>query len=109
MDREEAIAWLRSVGRNACETSFMGGSIRITYGEPRTTGDITAYPGAVHLYRSPIRTEVWELCDANANSGAGAVETYVDLESAVRGAHHYVERVEQARRARRDGSERSER
>ena len=103
MNREQAIAWLRSVGRNANESPFHGESISITYGEPRTHGDITVEPGAVLVSRT--RSGAWELVDPNDLStwNGGAIETHGDLESAARGAHDYVERAEQTlRNARHD-------
>ena len=91
MQREGAIAWLRSVGRNARDWG-MGETILITVGEPTTVDGITVYPGAVYL--CPIAGGAWKLLDCDP---AGRAETYEDLESAARGAHQYVACKESSR------------
>jgi hypothetical protein len=96
MDREEAIAWLRSVGRNASARDWvMGKTIVITIGEPTTHGEITVYPSAVYVY--PAMNGAWNLYEPGLLDPA---ETYDSLESAVRGAHEYVGRKEAARKER---------
>ena len=88
MLRDEAIAWLRSVGRNASARDWaMGETILITVGGPRTVDGITVYPGAIYLY--PLEGGGWNLLDCDLPDPA---ETYDDLESAVHGAHEYVAR-----------------
>jgi hypothetical protein len=90
MHREEAIAWLRSVGRNASARDWsMGETIRITVGDPATIDGITVYPGVVYLY--PTASGAWNLLDCDMPD---PVETYADLEAAAHGAHQYVARKE---------------
>jgi hypothetical protein len=93
MKRDEAIAWLRSVGRNASARDWsMGETILITVGEPTIFDGITVYPGAVYLY--PVAAGRWNLLDCGLPNPA---EAYEDLESAVCGAHQYVARKESSR------------
>ena len=88
MDREQAIAWLRSVGRNASARDWaMGKTIAITVGEPTIDREITVYPGAVYLY--PTTNGAWSLYDGDRSDPA---ESYANLESAISGAHAYIGR-----------------
>jgi hypothetical protein len=97
MNRDEAIAWLRSVGRNAGARDWvMGETIFVTIGEP-TPGEIPVYPGAVCLY--PTTAGAWELCDFGRHDPPLA---YSNLESAVHGAHDYVARRERDLGAKRE-------
>ena len=94
MDREQAIAWLRSMGRNAKARDWVKGeTIVITVGEPETNDGIDAYPGAVYLY--PAQEGAWNLLDLDLPDPAA---TYADLESATLVVHEYVARKELARR-----------
>jgi hypothetical protein len=70
----------------------MGETILITVGAP-TVGEVPIYPGVVYL--CPTSTGSWNLIDFDLPIPA---ETYVDLESAMHGAHEYVGRKEAARR-----------
>jgi hypothetical protein len=95
MQREEAIAWLRSMGRNASARDWvLGETILITVGEPTTADGITVYPGVVYLY--PIASGAWNLLDCDPNLPNPA-ETYDNLEVAARGAHEYVASKERSR------------
>jgi hypothetical protein len=94
MDREQAIAWLRSVGRNAHARDWsFGKTIAITVGEPNAADEIKLYPGIVYLY--PTDTSAWNLLDLELSDPAAR---YEDLESAARGVHEYVARKEAALR-----------
>jgi len=88
MQREQAIAWLRSVGRNASARDWgMGETILITVGEPTTVDGILVYPSVVYLY--PVAGGAWALLDCDLPDPA---ETYEDLKSAARGVHDYLAR-----------------
>jgi hypothetical protein len=90
MDRNEAIAWLRSAGRKADARDWIfGKTIVLPYGEPE--GGI--WPGAVYLY--PAENGRWHLLDHGVENPA---ETYSDLESACRGVLEYIARKEAALR-----------
>lgn len=91
MNRDEAIAWLQSVGKNASARDWaLGETIAIPMGTPDTVGEITVYPGI--LYVRPLGDGRWELHDV---SGAFAItEAHADLESAVQAADTYVTRWE---------------
>ena len=92
MDRDEAIAWLRSVGRNASARDWvLGKTIVITVGEASKLGGIEVYPSAVYLY--PTDSGGWNLYDLEQPDPAAAFE---DLESAARAAHEYIGRLERA-------------
>jgi len=92
MNRAQAVAWLRSVGCNAEARDWaMGQTIMITIGKPQVVKDIAIYAGIVYLY--PFKAGGWNLLDY---SQRGAEVHYDDLESAVRGAHEYVARIEAA-------------
>jgi hypothetical protein len=93
MNREQAIAWLRSVGRNASARDWaFGATIFVGVGEPTLKDGITSFPGAVYLY--PAADGSWNLLDCDVPDPA---KSYENLESAVRGADEYVARKEQAR------------
>lgn len=94
MDREQAIAWLRSVGRNARARDWsLGKTIVITVGEPDAADGIPVYPGAVYLY--PAEEGAWNLLDLDLPDPAAI---YADLESATLAVHEYVARKELAMR-----------
>jgi hypothetical protein len=86
MQREEAIAWLRSVGRNASARDWnLRETILIAVGEPTTADGITVYPGVVYLY--PTASGAWNLLDLLDRDLPDPAETYENLEAAARGAH----------------------
>jgi len=94
MNRDQAIAWLRSVGRNASARDWsFGATIAITVGEPTIAGEIIIYPSIVYLY--PAADGAWNLLDCDLPDPA---ETYENLESAVHSAHEYVARKERDNR-----------
>jgi hypothetical protein len=92
VNREHAIAWLRSVGRNASARDWnMGETIVVFFGEPTTTTDgIVSYPGAVHL--CPAAEGSWQLFDFSRRDPV--VRDYASLELAVIGAHEYIAAIE---------------
>ena len=90
MNREQAIAWLRSVGHNAAARDWsLGATIAITVGEARVADGISVYPGMLYLY--PAESGGWNLLDLSLPDPA---MRFADLESAVHGAHEYVARKE---------------
>lgn len=90
MNREDAISWLRSVGRNAYAREWaFGDTIGITVGEPTLANGISVYPSVVYLY--PREGQEWALVDFDLPDPA---ETFDSLERAARGAHEYVARKE---------------
>jgi hypothetical protein len=91
MTREQAIEWLRAVGRKASARDWaMGKTILVLVGEPVGDGDLSVYPAALYLYPAPSGR--WRLWDRDVPDPAAE---YDDLESAVRAAHEYVSRMEQ--------------
>jgi hypothetical protein len=96
MDREQAIAWLRSVGRIAHARDWvMGETIQLPVGEPEGTGDIQVYPGLLYLYPTP--SGGWNLWNTG---GPDPTAEFPDLETAVAAAHEYAVQMERALRER---------
>lgn len=89
MNRKKAIAWLRSVGRNASARDWaLGETILITVGDAKTANGIAVYLGVVYLYPDDDK---WHLLDCDRPDPA---ESYEDLASAMLGVHDYVARKE---------------
>jgi hypothetical protein len=96
MTRGDAIAWLRSMGRDARARDWaLGKTIVIPIGEPE--GEIEVYPGAVYLY--PAEDGTWRLRDFGVVEAAES--SYDDLEAAIHGAHEYIGRRERELRVER--------
>jgi hypothetical protein len=94
MDRKQAIAWLRSMGRDAKARDWgLGETIVVPFGEPALAQGIPIYPGAIYLY--PTDSGAWNLRDFGVNEEE---TSYESLELAVHGAHEYVARRERALR-----------
>ena len=82
MDRDEAIAWLRSMGVNAFRRDWsLGASIRILVGPPLQSGDITYYANDFYLYPGADGSWIFLNC-----ADSRLHPSYPDLESAVRAA-----------------------
>src|SRR5262245_14630933 len=97
MTRDEAIARLRSMGRNASARDWaLGETIVVTIREP--SKDFSqVYSGAVYLY--PDKDGTWKLIDFGR---LNTEEGYDDLESAIHGAHEYIGRRERDLRVQRE-------
>lgn len=73
-ERKQAIAWLRSMGRNAKARDWaMGKTIVITIREPEMVRGIQAYPGAVYLY--PAEAGGWNLLGLDLPDPAATMPT----------------------------------
>ena len=97
MTRDEAIARLRSMGRNASARDWaLGETIVITIGEP-SNDELQVYPGAVYL--APAGDGTWKLIDFGLPNSE---TSYDDLESAIHGAYEHVGRRERDRGVERE-------